>query len=530
MNTLIKSYLALFFSFFLITHAVATVYALPAFPGAEGFGSETVGGRGNGTVGSGQIIFVTNTNNSGAGSLRAALEASGPRIIVFKTGGIITLTSKINVTSPYVTVLGQTAPGNGILIRGATIRVNTHDVIVRGLRTRAGDDPTGIAYDNRDSINLETTLTGNEVYNVIFDHNSISWGVDENTSLWSDESLNDKIHDVTFSWNIISEGLYNSEHSKGIHSMGLLVGDHAKNISIHRNLFAHNNERNPLMKGGTKTEVINNIIYNWGSAGTRINDYEDTGNNFTNVVNNYYKSGPNSGNEKGISIDSRNIPAGPFAYIVGNSFNGTVPSNPWDSAYVDASMQHRSTGPAFPLSNVTVQEANTMYASVVNGAGALVPARDSIDSRVVQEVQTGTGGMVNSQNDVGGWPSFPTGMYPTDSDNDGMPDAWESSNGRNPSVADSAQISPRGYMWIEEYAHSLISQISSTPTPTHTPTPTFVPAPGDTNGDRSVNLADLSFLLGVFGKPVIGSGDINGDGTVNLSDLSILLANFGKSF
>ena len=228
---------------------------IPAFPGAEGFGSFTPGGRG------GKIIEVTNLNPTGKGSFRSACEASGPRIIIFRTGGTISLIKNIRIKNPYVTIAGQTAPGDGICIKGAAIIIETHDVILRGLRIRIGDDISGPNPENRDGIGIENK--NNPPYNIIIDHCSISWAVDENVSVWY------ATHDITFQWCIISEALNKSIHPKGSHSMGMLFGapegsvNRPKNISIHHNLFAHNQDRNPKIAGANFCEIINNVIYNF---------------------------------------------------------------------------------------------------------------------------------------------------------------------------------------------------------------------------------------------------------------------------
>ena len=234
--------------------AAQTAPPVVAFPGAEGFGKKTVGGRG------GVVLEVTNLNDSGPGSFRAALQATGKRIVVFRVGGVINLSSDVVISSPNITIAGQTAPGKGITITGASIRIKASHVIMRGLRVRVGDATSSSDPDNRDALAISNINT--PVQNVIIDHSSFSWAIDENVSTWYGGQ------NMTIQWSIISDGSdlpYNTavQHSEGNHSKGLLVGDHSKYISIHHNLITNNRGRFPVMKGDTITEVINNVAYNW---------------------------------------------------------------------------------------------------------------------------------------------------------------------------------------------------------------------------------------------------------------------------
>ena len=221
-----------------------------AFPEAEGFGRFAQGGRG------GQVIEVTNLNDSGTGSLRAAVEASGARTVIFRVGGTIEITSdnnRLRVMNPYLTIAGQTAPGDGILIRGGMLDVQTHDVIVRHLRIRPG--PVA-AIDA-----AQVFAVQGEIHDVIFDHVSMSWSTDEAFSVFS--SLAD-VHNVTLQWSILSESLDCSTHPEGCHSKGLLVGaSNLSEVSIHHNLLSHHQDRNPLLSSGN-VDFVNIIIYNWG--------------------------------------------------------------------------------------------------------------------------------------------------------------------------------------------------------------------------------------------------------------------------
>jgi pectate lyase len=250
--------------------------AQSAFPGAVGFGAITSGGRG------GRVIEVTNLNDSGTGSFRAACEASGARIVVFRTGGTIHVTKNIRIPNPYITIAGQTAPGDGILIRGAGLVIQNHDVIVRGLRIRAGDDPDGPSPDNRDSLILDNKQ--GHVYNVVVDHCSVSWAIDENISIWWPGA-----HDITISNCIISEGLNDSLNPDGNHSKGLIAGPGISNLTIVGNLMAHNDERNPRL-ASTNVEVINNLVYDRGLRDVDIGSGSVAQN--VSVIGNHFLKGP----------------------------------------------------------------------------------------------------------------------------------------------------------------------------------------------------------------------------------------------
>lgn len=291
------------------------IWSQVAFPGAEGFGAKSIGGRG------GTVIEVTNLNDAGTGSLRAACEASGARTVVFRVSGLISLKSRIYIQNPYITIAGQTAPGDGICIRGGQLSVNTHDVIIRYIRSRAGDNTdydSGINPINRDAFEIQNQNTA--PYNIIFDHCSASWGVDETMSTWY------ACKDITFQYCIIAEGLHNSLHPEGPHSKGLLIGEGARNISIHHNVFACNWERNPLIKGGTTTEVVNNVMYNWGGDDhdcvyVGFADQLPSGADpvtYTAIINNFMKPGTNSYTQLWGIRSRSDVAAGSKFYLKGN--------------------------------------------------------------------------------------------------------------------------------------------------------------------------------------------------------------------
>jgi len=422
--------------------------ALPAFPGAEGWGSTTIGGRG------GKVIKVTNTNDNGRGSLRAALTAIGPRIVIFDLGGTITLSSDINISNPYLTIAGQTAPGGGIQIKGATMRPLTHDIIIRGLRMRPGNEATGSEYGNRDGLSIEAyPPTYQPAYNIIIDHCSISWATDENFVIWYNQ------HDITLSWNIISEALVSPLNTAGALGRGVLVGygvspsDPVYNISIHHNIIANNEDRNPLIEADALTEVVNNLVYNWRWFGTRTFSKSA-------IIGNHYIAGPSTTARRPVYVESqgggRTLGAG-TVYVSNNIGPGRLTDTGDDWNIVNGGTStYRSNSLPFTQSNITVDAVTDVKRKLFAGAGATIP-RDSVDTRIINEINTLTGKLPASQCDVGGWPTLAAGTAPIDTDGDGIPDSWETTHGLNPNnAADTNSYAPSGYTWIEEYINGLI--------------------------------------------------------------------------
>lgn len=467
---------------FPFTTAVNSVFALPAFPGAEGFGAETVGGRG------GTVFLVTNLNDSGEGSLREALEASGPRIVVFRTGGTITTNSTITISSPYITIAGQTAPGGGITIKspGHTgIRIATHDVIIRYITIRNGS--------GGETESLAIYKYGGDCYNILIDHCSLSWATDEVAQTWY------KSHDITFSWNIISEGLDCSTHSEGCHSKGLMFGsDDSEDFSIHHNLLAHNIERNPIIQidntGSGKFDVINNVYYNAKGNPTLI--WERYGGPISgNFIGNYHKLGVNSVNdERTIRLYCDDGNCSYSVYLQDNLSNLRQNDEQNENliARVDSgvnsnwAIDNRITTSEIPITSTNaIQAYNDVLepggagnSKMVNCAGNWANRRDSIDSRVIEETKSGSafrgslGSVIDDESEVGGWVTIEKGSACSDTDNDGMPDDFESSIGSNRYVADAAEdINADGYSNIEDYINGTASNASST-SPDTVPSPT----------------------------------------------------------
>jgi pectate lyase len=409
---------------------------VPAFPGAVGFGSVTSGGRG------GRVIFVTNLDDAGSGSLRAACLAGGPRIIIFRTGGTIRLKGNIVVHNPYMTIAGQTAPGGGICVRGGALTIAAHDVIVRGMRFRVGDEPAGPNPDDRDSLQMDNH--GGNCYRVIIDHCSISWAVDEDVEIWTPGA-----HDITISNSIISEGLYRSLHPKGPHSMGLIIGFGTRNITVYGNLLAHNNERNPRVQA-TRVEVINNVVYDAGRMNVDIGSGTEP--EYVSVIGNYFKKGPSwRANPFPVFVRQKIYP-GSRIYVSDNIAIG----------YADLcnDSSHLTGSVPFAASGVAAQPAKTVFDQVLENAGASPQHPDAVDARIIRETRDGTGHIIDSVAQVGGWPTLGAGTPPVDSDNDGMPDQWETAKGLNPnSAADARAYRSDGYTNLEAYLNSFYAGV-----------------------------------------------------------------------
>jgi len=424
---------------------------IPAFPGAEGFGSSTPGGRG------GRVIKVTNLTDKGPGSFREACDAQGPRIVVFDVSGTISLEKDLVLDNPFVTIAGQTAPGEGICVKGYQFRVRTHDVIIRGMKFRVGDkhaDPT----DKDGNLRfVSLSLVGRKrtpVYNAIIDHCSISWSIDKNLMVWTRENeFGPALHDVTIQWCISSEALYSPLHPKGDHhAMGMSLSV-VKNITVHHNLIAHCNARNPQFAKFTEGEAINNVVYNWGTHATEL----QTGAK-VNLIGNYYKPGKSwQRNSKEIHVEGGSPKYGNIAvYASGNigPNRKTDSEDEWALASVDP--RFKSAAPVIQPSGVVSQPAAEAYRLVIAHAGAL--PRDATDRRIIADVESESGKEITSQDDIGAWPEFISGERRADDDSDGMPDDWESSHGLNPrDASDASEDRNRdGYTNIEEYINQLI--------------------------------------------------------------------------
>ncbi len=438
---------------------------IPAFPGAWGGGMFASGGRG------GRIIEVTNLSDSGSGSFRAAAEATGQRIVVFRVAGIIALESNIDIDNPDITIAGQSAPGDGVCLANHSLNINTENVILRHLRVRRGRPEGGQGSDN---------IGGNPVGQIIVDHCSTSWGMDENLSLYrymkplpDGRRLKMPVKNLTVQYCISSEALNAGNHAFG----GTWGGEDA---TFHHNLFACNTGRNPSIGMGGEFDYRNNVIFNWRHR--TMDGGDET--SLVNVINNYYKPGPAT-NDNMISTIARieerdmyspgnrwragnwypEMPKRPGKwYVAGNIVEGhpEVTADNWRGMRSsEGGKPHSGARVNAPFEGWPVNQQTAMdaFKAVLAKAGATLPKRDAVDARVTDAVRTGKfmteNGIVNDPREVGGYPrySFSSDEVPADTDHDGMPDDWEKKYQLNPAKASDGPMDADGdgYTNVEEY-------------------------------------------------------------------------------
>ncbi|TWT91041.1 hypothetical protein Mal64_14400 [Pseudobythopirellula maris] len=460
--------------------------SIPAFPGAEGGGAYSFGGRG------GKVIVVTNLNDSGPGSFREAVETGGARIVVFNVAGVIELKSRLVVRAPYLTINGASAPGDGVCIAGDTVELETHDVVVRHMRFRRGDTWVG---DRNDSFG------GNPIGNIMIDHVSASWGLDENMSMYrhmysppeGGKDIKMPTVNITIQNSIFSEALdtYN-------HAFGSTIGGY--NSTFHHNLWACNTGRNPSVGMVYDFTLVNNVLFNWRHRTVDGGDHRS----YYTIVNNYYKPGPVTPADKPIAHrvlkpESRRSPYYLLdygrAYVAGNVVEGSesVTADNWDGGVQVDIGEPRGPLPKgvrvptdeellaeiridkpYPHAPISTQSAEEAYEIVLAGAGATLPRRDAVDERVIQMVRSGEvtykKGIITDIEQVGGYPEYRGEPY-ADADSDGMPDTWEKANGLDPNdAADAAgDLNNDGYTNIEEFLNGEDPRAEAKQTPAPQP-------------------------------------------------------------
>jgi pectate lyase len=498
--------------------SVQTIYAIPAFPGAEGFGAAASGGRG------GAVYFVTNLNNSGSGSFTECVKQSNTTCI-FKVGGAIDYgTNELVISGNNLTIAGQTAPG-GITIKGALvdgsgsalINLQGENIIIRHIAIRGGGDP----------LRLEGAK------NVILDHISLSWATDENFGGTSGSE------NITVQWSLIGEGIIG-------HSKAIILTTGANKFSFHHNLFAHNEERHPRLQTG-QVEFINNVIFNH-LAGSIIETRppRPAVPIQLNYIGNWMVAGPA-------------IPAPQPGDSPAPWYNKNLDIKEGETYYADNNHDYKtandalltSTKHAFSMNYpVTVDAGNTILQKILQKAGAFHFSRDPVDTRIVNETSQGIKNPAYSSSypTIGEvrWPNYSArNSSVQDADNDGMDDAWEQSKGLNPSLADGSTLSTNGYSNLELYLNELAQgevgsgyppeTPSPSPSPTISPTPTTQILESDIaplnapNG--KVDIFDYNLLLGVFGSTGergFHPADIVKNGTVDIFDYNKLLSEFGR--
>lgn len=409
-----------------------------AFPGAEGFGRYATGGRG------GKVYIVTNLNDGGPGSFREAAIAKGPRTIVFAVSGTIHLESRLNIAA-NVTVAGQSAPGDGICLADHPVSLAGDNIILRYIRFRMGDrNQRGGMVDGNGG---DDALGGTRRKHLIIDHCSLSWSTDEAMSVYAGDSS-------TLQWNLIAEPLNYSYHFETgdkdyeHHGYGGIWG--GRHLSAHHNLIAHCNSRTPRFDGirnapEENVDYRNNVIYNWGHNNTHAGE----GGRY-NIVNNYYKYGPSTGKQVRFQLlnpfNRKDIPFGKF-YVDGNYVDGStaITADNWLGVKVGNGKEEVAQAKLeqpFTTVPVTTQPAEMAYQLVLQQAGATRPRRDTMDQRIVRNVQDRTGAFVDVQGGfphgtayeltVGAWPALRSAAAPVDTDKDGLPDDWEKQHLLNP--------------------------------------------------------------------------------------------------
>ena len=380
-----------------------------AFPGAMGWAADTKGGRG------GEVIRVTTLAAEGPGSLREALEAEGPRIVVFEVAGVIDLEGGIlRIKEPYITIAGQTAPSPGVTIIKGGMVISSHDVIVQHLRIRPGD----LGEPPRSGRDIDA-ITTSGAYNVIVDHNSLTWATDENlsasgprfTGATPDEWREGASHKITFTNNLIAEALAHATHAKGEHSKGSLIHDNTSQILIARNLYAHNYERSPLFKSGARGAIVNNFIYNPGQRAIHYNlqglewgDEEYQMGELT-VVGNVMRGGRDTPEDQPLVMLGGNGSAKLFMAenIAVDAYGNPLPT--LGRYTTDAAQLINSDEPLVTVPNLDLLEPETVEASVLKNVGARPWDRDANDVRILADVAEGRGEIIDSQEEVGGYPA-----------------------------------------------------------------------------------------------------------------------------
>jgi len=454
---------------------------IPAFPGAQGGGAFSFGGRG------GKVYVVTSLADSGPGTLRDACEKGGARIVVFNVAGIIRLKTPLIIRAPYITIAGQTAPGDGVCVAGETVWINTHDVVIRHMRFRRGETFVGRRDDS---------IGGNPIGNIMIDHVSASWGLDENMSMYR-HMYNDSTGVAEQKLPTVNITIQNSIFSETLdtwnHSFGSTLG--GENCTFMRNLWANNAGRNPSIGWFGIFNFTNNVVFNWVHRSIDGGDYRA----MYNIINNYFKPGPQTPKNSPIGYRILKPESGRSklnhlvfgrAYVSGNIMEGydNVTKDNWDGG-VQVEEQ-ASTGKyrdqikwnkPLPMPEYPIMTAKESFDYVLANAGATLPKRDPVDTRVTTQVRTGKinpiegvklpttqfehrrlpidsykNGIITDISQVGGYPEYKGTPY-KDSDNDGMPDEWEIRYALNPKDPSDAQkdMNGDGYSNIEKFINGI---------------------------------------------------------------------------
>lgn len=431
-----------------------------AFPTAEGFGKNAQGGRG------GEVYIVNNLNDSGSGSLRECAEASGPRTCVFAVSGEIQVQSSIRIRNPYITIAGQSAPGDGVMltIRNTSnlnypLAIQTHDVVVRHIAFRPG--PSQQVSSNVDAVLIEGK-------DIIMDHVTMAWGTDETLNTVGNNGLSAKVaqentQNITIQWSMIYESLINANHTSANHSRSTYLGYATQDVSFHHNLIAHSTRRNPTLGIVGQFDFINNVTYNPNQYFAEIYSRHGTGN--VNWVGNVAVVGRDTRKSRdvyAVNLFSEHGNATHRLYVKDNLDMNRTSSTQDERLVVDPNDWHFiSDTPvgygALSISAASITGPEQAYNDVLSFAGAFKPTRDAADARIVNEVRTCSGGIISNPSERGGWPKLNSASAPADIDQDGIADAWEAANGldRNDRSDRNGDIDGNGYTNLEEYLNEL---------------------------------------------------------------------------
>ena len=411
---------------------------VPVIPGASGFGINATAGRG------GTVYRVTNLNASGPGSLKECIDATVPRVCIFETSGTIQLNDYLSVKNPNITIAGQTAPSPGITIRGAGLLIETNDVLLQHLRVRIGDEPN-TRETNRDGIVL--LAYKRDVYNVVLDHISASWGTDELFSTYADRSTGAKIYDVTVRNSLFSEALSRSIHSSGEHSAAFMVGPGTSRVTMVNNVLALNGWRNPLIRDDcTDVMVVNNLLYGTRGATTDQINFGSRGAldlaMRASVVGNSFIPGPGVRPVNTVSINP-DAPSSISLYQSNNLGPLASPTDPWAVVYTGGRQVSSIAAGSPPIwsPGLVPMDASYVEPYTLQYAGARPADRDPVDYRIIESIRARTGAIIDSQSQVGGWPELAVNVRPL-----ALPE--------NPNVTNS-----NGYTNLELWLHSLANAV-----------------------------------------------------------------------
>ncbi|MDA3855126.1 MAG: hypothetical protein PF569_02620 [Candidatus Woesearchaeota archaeon] len=395
----LKLHFSTIISLIILLTIISSTYSISVIPNENGFGMDTPAGRG------GDIYKITNLNTNGDGSLKECIDASGARTCIFEVSGTIDITEHLKITDPYITIAGQTAPSPGITLKGAGIVIQASDVLIQHIRVRVGDLSDGPAYDDRDAIKIESKY--GDIKNVVIDHVSASWALDEVFSTWSYEGkLAEKI---TVTNSIFAEALYDSYHPDGAHSMGALIGKNTQDLLFSKNILAFNNYRNPLIRDdSTDIIVANNYIYNPGVGSKSKIYFGTTGDNNVpmraTVVGNYFTPNPDEYYDNVVYVESGS--ASSFSLYVDDNNGPLGTSDDWASVMGRTDSSIRETSPPVTIPGLSFMSSTSIRDYLYDNAGARPTDRDAVDKRVISNIESGKGSIIDSQNEVGGWPTL----------------------------------------------------------------------------------------------------------------------------